>query len=262
MSVEPLSSALQAHLEQLAGQAGFVAEHLGSGRRLSFNNRPFFAASTIKLPVLAVWAEAQARGELPPEPYHYQSADFVEDSPYFETLPAGTAVSWAEIARQMMIVSDNLATNLFIRQLGLARIQAWITAEGLSQTRIEREMVDLAARARGIDNWTTPADMAQLMKQLVRGRLHSPDTAGQARMLAILHQQQDCEKIPFLFRPPIQVANKPGELPGNRSDVGYVHNDQHEIVMALFCDQLENEATADLWLAELAQLLWRELTIS
>ena len=149
-----------------------------------------------------------------------------------------------------------------IQRLGLKRIQAWLNANGFKTTRIERYMMDLEARAQGIDNWTSPSEMCRLMKKLVKGEVTEPGSQGLQAILQTLHQQQDLEKIPHFFSAPILVANKPGELPGTRSDVGYLHNAQHEIVMALFTDQLKNEATSDLWLATLAQILWRELTDS
>jgi beta-lactamase class A len=261
MSTE-LPRRLQTHLEQLDGQAGFAAECLKTGRRLSYGNRVFLSASTIKLPILAVYCAAAERDWIPNVPYYYQPEDWVEDSPFFDKLPAGTPVSWYEVARQMIIISDNTATNLLIKMFGLPRLQGWIRKNGLKQTRIERRMMDLAARARGIDNWTTPEDMLLLIKKLVQHRLSEPGPEGCEQMLAILHQQQDREKIPFLFSAPVKVANKPGELPGTRSDVGYIHDGQSEIVLSVFADQLENESASDLWLAQLAQLLWYELTNS
>lgn len=257
-----LSPPLQAHLKKLQGQAGFAAENLTQGRQIIWGNRPFLAASTIKVPVLAVYEQARQMGEIPAQDYCFQVQDYVEDSPFFDSLEPGATVSWDELARQMIIISDNTATNLLIRQLGLERIQAWITAQGLSETKIAREMMDLRARARGIDNWTSPLDMCQLMRKLVTGQLLPPGTTGCARMLEILHQQQDREKIPHFFSAPVVVANKPGELPGTRSDIGYLHAPGRAVVMALFTDQLQDDAAADLWLAELAVLLWQELTDS
>lgn len=257
-----LSSQLQAHLAKLQGQAGFAALHLEQGRQIVWGNRRFLAASTIKVPILAVYEDARDKGELPEQDYCFQRQDYVEDSPFFERLEPGTRISWDELARQMIIVSDNTATNLIIRQLGLARIQAWITAQGLADTCIAREMMDLNARARGIDNWTSPLDMCQLMCQLVKGELVPPGPTGCVRMLDILYQQQDREKIPHYFNAPIRIANKPGELPGTRSDIGYLHTPEKSVVMALFTDQLVDEASADSWLAELAYLLWQELTNS
>ncbi|HEY9841837.1 MAG: serine hydrolase [Candidatus Sericytochromatia bacterium] len=256
----PLQDPLKTHLARLPGEAGWAARNLHSGRTLIHNPRRFLAASTIKLPLLAVYAPKR-HDKTFSSPYVYDPADDCEDSPCFEQLAAGTAVSWEEIADWMMIRSDNTATNLLIDRLGMGTVQAWIKAQGWQEMQLNRRMMDLAARARGIDNWTNPTEMMELMERLARRNLLP--VADSEWMLGILHRCEDREKIPFLFDAGIQVANKPGELPGTRSDVGYVHDGRHEVVMALFCDGLPDEAAeiaADLWLAELAQLLWTELT--
>lgn len=262
----PTSPRLIAHLTKLSDlspqiQAGFCARHLGTGQTISHDaERRFLAASTIKLPVLALYAERRHEAQFAGQ-YIYDQTDDCEDSPCFEALPPGTSVSWDTVADWMMILSDNTATNLLIDRLGIPELQAWIAARGWSVMQLNRRMMDLEARARGIDNWTSADDMLELMEQLVRGTL--TDSASCDWMLEVLHRCEDKEKIPFLFKPPVLVANKPGELPGNRSDVGYVHDQTHQVVMAMFCDQLPDEAAelaADLWLAELAVMLWDELT--
>lgn len=255
-----LASPWQEHLARLPGEAAWAARNLRTGQTLVHNNRLFLAASTIKLPVLALYAQHRQQADFGRD-YHYDPADDCEDSPCFATISPGTPVSWETLAEWMMILSDNTATNLLIDRLGIPALQAWIRDRGWQTMQLNRRMMDLGARARGIDNWTTPLEMMELMERLVNQTLMAP--ADCDWMLAVLHRCQDREKIPWFFAPPIQVANKPGELPGTRSDVGYVHDQQHQVVMALFCDQLPDEATeiaADLWLAELASMLWDALT--
>lgn len=252
---------LQNHLAQRPGEVGWSALNLRTGKKSVYNSRRFLAASTIKLPVLAVYAEARQREKS--LVYHYRPDDYVEDSPYFENLPPGTAVQGDTLAEWMMIRSDNTATNVLIQNLGIELIQKHIEAWGLHDSYLQRLMMDLAARAEGRENWTTPEDMCHFMALLARRQLVAPEACHW--MLDVLYRSEDLEKIPHLFRPPIRVANKPGELPGTRSDVGYVHNTDHEVVMALFCDGLPNaeaEVQSDDWLAELAQLLWQDLTQS
>jgi len=254
-----LSPALKAHLAQCPGQVGFAARHLGSGLSLIFQNRRFLAASTIKLPVLAYYAELRSDAEWPD--YVYQAADYVADSPFFDDLQPGQTVDWDTLAEWMMIRSDNTATNLLIERLGLEPMQAWLQAQGFEVTRLQRLMMDLEARAAGRENWTSPAEMLDFMTRLANGHLLTAEAT--SWMLEILRRSEDLEKIPHFFAPPVVVANKPGELPGTRSDVGYLASPEHEVVMALFTDQLpdaEAEVAADLWLAELARLLWLALT--
>lgn len=253
------SSSLDQHLLQLEGQAGWAARHLGSGQTLVHGSRRFLAASTIKLPVLALYAESRLT-QTPAEDYRCEPQDWVEDSPLFETLQPGEAVSWDTLAAWMMVRSDNAATNLLIRHLGLETLQHWLTNQGLPETQLNRLMMDLNARARGIDNWTTPLEMLTLMERLVAGQLVS--AAATAWTLDILARCEDREKIPHLFPPSVHIYNKPGELPGTRSDVGYLASTQTQMVMALFTDGLSPDwdgPRVDDWLAELARLLWLEL---
>lgn len=255
-----LSPDLQKHLSQLNGQAGFAAKHLGSGKEIHYGERRFLAASTIKLPLLAAFLADWEAGRIPPDPIPFDRNHLVEDSPAMEALPQGTPITWLELARWMMVVSDNTATNLVIEQVGFEAVRHWLDRCQLPHTQLNRLMVDLDARARGIDNWTTPGEMLTLLETLVRHQAPALSASGCRLLLDILQQCQDLEKIPFHFRPPVRVANKPGELPGTRSDVGYVFDGQHQVIMSLFTDQLHDDLAADLWLADLAQLLWSKLT--
>lgn len=253
-------AAIKAHLSKLKGQAAWAARHLESGTNVMYNHRRFLAASTIKLPILAVYAEQRTQA-LFARDYEYDPDDYCEDSPCFDQVQPGSPLNWDQIAEWMMTRSDNTATNLLIDRLGIPVIQAWIQAQGWQEMQLNRRMMDLEARLYGVDNWTTPYDMMQFMERLALGEL-LPEAQNQW-VLDVLYRCEDPEKIPFLFKPPIRVANKPGELPGTRSDVGLVHDEHNHVVMALFVDQLPNpeeEVNADLWLAELAQILWQALT--
>ncbi len=268
----PLEKCLKAHLERFAPLSqqgkqgvGWAALNLKTGTSTVFQSRRFLAASTIKLPILAMYAQRR-QASVFQEPYAYRAEDHVEDSPFFEKYAlaeshraAKTPLAWDTLAEWMMILSDNAATNLLIRQLGLEAIQHWIETHGFSETVLARVMMDLEARAQGRENWTTPEDMLHFMTRLVRGELLPPEPT--RWMLDILHRCEDPEKIPFLFTPPVQVANKPGELPGLRADVGYVHTPERALIISVFCDGIapEHEEACDHWQAELAKILWETL---
>ncbi|PKL74551.1 MAG: hypothetical protein CVV27_19930, partial [Candidatus Melainabacteria bacterium HGW-Melainabacteria-1] len=230
MSSTPiLASRFRTHLNRLSAEAGWAACNLRSGRSLVFNDRRFLAASTIKLPLLLIYAQHRHQAIFK-EPYIYDPQVYCEDSPCFDAVVPGTAVSWDDIATWMMTLSDNTATNLLLDYFGLDAIQNWIQHQGFETMALNRRMMDLDARSRGIDNWTTPGEMMQLMARLANGSLMPAEASNWS--LEILHRCEDREKIPYFFQTPIRVANKPGELPGIRCDVGYVHDEQHEIVMA------------------------------
>lgn len=269
-----MSPALARHLARFAplsahGESGaaWCALNLSTGQSLTHNNRRFLAASTIKIPVLMYYARKRSQPSFQ-TPYLWQAKDYVEDSPFFEQGTAGQALSWDTLAEWMMILSDNAATNLILQALGLENVQQWFQ-EKAPNTTLARLMMDAEARAAGRENWTTPQDMLSLMHALVSQdvsqniRQNGLSSAESQWALDILHRCEDPEKIPYLFRPPVAVANKPGELPGLRADVGYVHDEQNQVIMALFCDGIAeaDEVACDHWQAELAQQLWKELIL-
>lgn len=247
-----LEAYLQDKQPELGGQVGLALKT--PELEWAFQDRRFLSASTIKLPVLLCYFEH--KDELQLSPYRYDPESFVEDSPFFEKCAPGQAIEWDTIADWMMRLSDNTATNLMIDLLGFERVSSWLKREGFSHTELNRKMVDLDSRARGIDNWTTPTEMCRIMWRLVVQDYPRLSSAHRHKALEILHACEDLEKIPFLFQPPIQVANKPGELPHNRSDVGYVHQGDKQLVLSVFCDQLNVDETADLWIAELSRFIW------
>lgn len=264
MQAKPMQAQLHQHLQDFAplsahgaGGAAWSALNLNTGQAIQHNNRRFLAASTIKIPVLMYYAQHRLRSEFQ-TPYRWQAADHVEDSPFFEQGQTGQTITWDTLAEWMMILSDNAATNLILKTLGLSSIQDWLSDKA-PHTTIARLMMDAEARVAGRENWTTPQDMLQIMQHLVQNTWLS--AAESQWTLDILHRCQDPEKIPYLFRSPVLVANKPGELPGLRADVGYVHDAQNQVLLAIFCDGITeaNEVDCDLWQAQLAQYLWKEL---
>lgn len=256
----PLPHAIQQHLLTLSGKCGFAVQHFPDGKIICYQNRRFVAASTIKLPLMSAFWDAVEAGRFElDELWPFNPADVVEDSPAMAELLAGD-ISWEQLLEWMIVVSDNTATNLVLDGVGLYAVNQWLQRAGFCETFLNRRMMDLAARAQGIDNWTTPLEMLNWMARLVNSELISPE-ADQA-MLACLFRQQDLEKIPSGFQAPIRVANKPGELPGNRSDVGYVTDGSNQMLISIFCDELQQEETVDEWIGILARLWWAEFTNS
>lgn len=84
----------------------------------------------------------------------------------------GAGLSWllqarrlpyADILLLMIALSDNHCTNLVIRRIGIERLNQLFQAElGLADTRLERKLMDYAARARGLDNWISAQDAIRL----------------------------------------------------------------------------------------------------
>ena len=163
------------------------------------------------------------------------------------TLTPGIRLSWRDLVALMLVVSDNTATNLTIDRLGFEAINHTARSLGLTQTVLERKMMDFAARAAGKENYMSAADAAHLLAVLVHeAGGASGGAAGSARgfpagtepatlgsgaglsassvreLLAILEKQQFNHKLPALL-PGVRCAHKTGELPGLEHDAGIIY---------------------------------------
>ncbi|MEW6217720.1 MAG: serine hydrolase, partial [Candidatus Bipolaricaulota bacterium] len=143
------------------------------------------------------------------------------------------SLTWRDLVTLMLVVSDNTATNLLIDRLGFDAINATARSLGLTQTVLQRKMMDFAARASGRENYMSAADAARLLAMLAAGAHRQDDASSggqEARLspdsgkelLAILERQQFNHKLPALL-PPVRCAHKTGELPGLEHDAGIVY---------------------------------------
>ena len=158
-------------IKELGKHVGIYAENITTKKRYLLNHQDIFpAASVIKLPVLYILFLNYISGNLAPESLlEFNEKDFVEDSPWFESLNMKSGeCSLKEIAHSMITVSDNTSTNLLIELFGLKEINLVIKNLGLKNTQLKRKMCDFKARNNGLENLTTPEDMALFFNKLIK----------------------------------------------------------------------------------------------
>ncbi|GAA1486712.1 serine hydrolase [Brachybacterium fresconis] len=141
-------------------------------------DRPYYAASTIKLHVLLAALQAADTGVLDldervPATDTFTGADgalFTLGGDHLDsTHPAdGDPVSIRELLTRMIDRSSNEATDHLIELIGLDAVGEAITELGLTSTRVERMIGDASALAAGATNETSAADLARTMRALVR----------------------------------------------------------------------------------------------
>jgi beta-lactamase class A len=137
-----------------------------------------------------------------------------------QALTGLVSLTLADLLTLMVIVSDNAATNIIIELLGMDRINAFCTEEGLGGTVLRRRMMDAEAISQGLENTTTALDQAKLLDAVSEGSLLAEPLRTFA--LQTLAAQQFTDALPSLLPDSVQVAHKTGELPGVRHDVGII----------------------------------------
>lgn len=179
------------------------------------------SASIIKIPILVELMEQVKAGKVNlDETYTLGSADKTGGSGVMASYPDGQQMSLKEVARLMMIASDNTATNIFIRKLGREKINDRMKLLGLASIQLNRVMMDTAAVARGIDNYVTARDINALLRLIYGHKVATPNLCEQ--MMEFLFENRDTVTLPRLIPKTIKIAHKTGGLTYIRGDAGIV----------------------------------------
>ncbi|MFQ7003398.1 MAG: serine hydrolase, partial [Ruthenibacterium lactatiformans] len=133
----------------------------------------------------------------------------------------------------MTILSDNTATNLMHKRLGIGNINDTLRMLGAEKMTLNRLLFDREASSRGIENYITAREAGLLLKRLYDGEAVSGPASED--MLSILKDQRLNGKIPFLLPHSVKIAHKTGEDDGITHDVGIVYARQPFIVC--FCGE-------------------------
>jgi beta-lactamase class A len=248
-------------LQEIAGKVDGVASYtivdLTTGDRLTrYTDVVLPTASTIKLAVLYELFRQADEGTLKLDatlPLDRRLA--VAGGPGLFYLGTPT-LSLRDYATMMVMLSDNTATNVLIRTLGMDAIGRRLTALGLTRTRLRRLMLDLEAAKRGDENVSTAGEIAQLLEAFYRGTGLKPKSRDEA--LAMLKVEKG-EPTPLQRGLPegVEAACKPGELEGVRVDAGIVFAKNRPYVFSMMTSYLEDDERGEAAIAEASRLAYQ-----
>jgi beta-lactamase class A len=166
--------------------------------------------------------------------------------------PGITTLTVRDLATLMIGVSDNTATNVLIRRVGMDSVNALLGRLGLGATRLRRRMMDVAAAREGRENTGTPREFTALLDSLFTGRVLGKATDAYFRTLGT----QKTSYIPALLPPDVRTANKPGELDGVRNDVGIVFVPNRPFAIAVMTTYGDDPSAATRAISEIARAAW------
>lgn len=204
-------------------RVGLVVVDVGTGERIGWaGGDPFTAASVIKVPILLAALRLADAGTVDLDQRVAQPCrDAVGGSGVLKELSSVHELSLRDLLVLMVVVSDNTATNTVLDVVGIEAVDELVRDCGLGGSRLERKLMDLAARDRGLDNVITAADIATLLAALVRGDVLSAEHTRTA--LDMLGRQQVRDRLPRHLPAGTRVAHKTGDLPGLRHDAGVLY---------------------------------------
>ncbi len=243
-----LLTAIQREARLAGGRWAVAAVSCDSGERVELDADELFpAASVIKVPLLAALYAARDTGLVSlDEVRELRAEDVVGGSGVLLELHPGLPLTLEDLARLMIVVSDNTATNMLIDRLGVPFIEGFLESNGFRRIRLQRRLFDMEARAQGRDNLIAAGDVAELLCRLHAGDLPPLSPASCEECLSIMRRQQHREKLPALLPSGAVVASKPGGLEDVTHDCGLVITESGKAyAAAILCAGFRDRRTAE-----------------
>ena len=277
-----LAFRVAARLDALPARTSLYARHLPSGREIAVRaDEPMNALSVIKIPVMVLaYRDAEAGTLDLGERYPIRPEDLRRGSGLLQTFAPGLTPTYRDLVTQMIITSDNTATDIMIARLGQDRVNALLSELGYEQTRLRATTGDLFRRVwvmadpanaalshpevfeRGFpsdaeasartfrfegdpEEWLgsiTAREIAGLLERIHNGEVASRESSDE--MIRILERQFYSSRLPRYVRFRASVAHKTGDWPpyaGN--DVGILYYEGGPTVIAVFTNQNRGDFT-------------------
>lgn len=217
----PLVQAVAAAVADIPGTFGVAAHDHATDERLAVHgDRPFITASVIKLPILIAALDRVQHGTLRlDQRVEVAPQDVVAGSGILLELDPGVQLSVRDYLTLMIVISDNSATNLMLRLVGIPQVNAYLESIGLRDTRSHRPIRTrrLPDDPPGIGT-ATPNDLVRLLDRLIEKSILTPNLCDLA--LDILKRQQYMDGLPRYLPSEVMVAHKDGLVNGIRTDAG------------------------------------------
>jgi beta-lactamase class A len=246
--------ALQCSLDGIAdgsgARFGIWFKDLTTGQTLSKDSSvSFHAASTMKTPVLLELLRRADAGTLKLTdelPVKNEFRSLVDGSPFSIGLEendgptvarAGRTASIEFLAKEMIVRSSNLATNILLTLLGPAEVQKFTDELGAPTVKVRRCVEDSKAYDKGLNNETDAAGMGAVMEAVVKTPKLS--AAAKAKAWEILAGQTFNEEVPAGLHPQsgAVVAHKTGSISSVQHDAAIVRlPDGREYVLVLLAN--------------------------
>lgn len=245
-----MNSQILTQLRQLPGEIAAYYQDLHTGRCWSWNAElDFPAASVIKVPIMLAALQAAQTGLLSlDQKVAVEYRHHVGGAGVLFELHDGVELTVLDLCRLMIVISDNVASNLLLDLLPEGAMPALFSQLGMHRSVLGRRFMDQPRP--GHDNRTSAYDMGLCLAALARGEVLDRSHTNQA--LSIMRRQQFREKIPLMLPPELSVAHKTGELEGVRHDVGIVELPEQSYVLSLLTQRGGHTWDVDRALAELS----------
>lgn len=275
----PLHALLARTASEFPGKAGIWVKHLTTNQSAGVRDGEMFnSASVIKIPVLVLAFQMADKGAINlDERVTIRKEDIRGGSGIFRYHDAGLQPTFRDVLMQMVITSDNTATDLAIAKVGgVARVNAWLKESGYAEgQRLVQTTGDLFAKYNALGpgddrNARTNADRTYwlgeitprgvgLMIEAIEKKTIASAASCEAMLRMMRAQQAGARRLPHFIGVP--VAHKTGDFPPVlANDVGVIYLRSGPVVVSFLGNAItsnygEAEDRIGRFAAQLVELL-------
>ena len=261
-----LQRLLDAEIARFPGKAGVWVKHLTTGEEAGVRaDETFNSASVIKIPVMALAFQMADKRQLSlSERVTIRAEDVRGGSGIFRYHDPGLQPTLRDVILQMIITSDNTATDIAIAKVGgTPRVNAWLRESGYGEAlTLTMTTGELFAKYRALPQGTnanektntdraywlgemTPRATGRMLEAIQRcsdGTAPAPPIAAKESCTDMMRmmraQQSGARRLPHFVGVP--VAHKTGDFPPVlANDVGVAFARSGPIVISFFANAIE-----------------------
>lgn len=214
------------------------------------------AASTIKVPILIAFFQDVDAGKIRlDEILTMQQEMIAGGSGNMRFKPAGTQYAALEVAKNMMTISDNTATNMLIARLGgIEAINQRFRSWGLTSTAIRNPLPDLSGT-----NTTSPKELVNLLAMVSQGKLVSMRSRDQ--ILDIMRQTERDHLLPSGLGTGARAYHKTGDIGTLLADAGVIDTPTGKrYVAAVMIQRPNNDPRAEKLISSISRAAYQQFT--
>lgn len=253
-----LEEKIRQFIKTQKGNVAVVVKNLRTNEEIKINeNIVFPSASTIKLAIMSELFNKINEGSIKLN----DTIELTEDiktggDGILKELNYGHIFTLEEIMTLMIIVSDNMATNILISLLGMHSINETIQKLGLQNTKLQRKMMDSQAAKEGRENFITANDLAHILELIYKGKDINKKYSD--IMLEILKRQQVRGRLDLYLPEEVVIAHKTGDLDNLEHDAGIICFPNMEYIICVLTNEMETNKDGREVIGKISKMVYNE----
>ncbi len=234
---------IETYLSTQKGTYGYSVLELDDGRSFGKRESTYYtAASTVKVAIATYVYDQIKTGKVSADKLlTYTGADYEQGTGSIQHEKLGTKYKISYLLERMIVVSDNVATNILMRYFGRSNIQNFLDKNGLTECKVST-------------NDVTPRSMTKLLSLIYNEKLIPSSSKNQ--LLSYMKKSITETRLVAGVPKEIEVAHKIGSWSGAISDVGIVFTENREYAIAVYSEGVAWGEATDNVIAQISKMIY------